>query len=259
MMDKKEIAKLIYQKLKKQENIYDIFSLLSKELAKEKTGKLELTRTSVLNSIGQELGKLLVGEIWEVERLKELWGLSYSKKQVLSQGLLAGREIRLIIIGALGVFSKKEYETTKNFIFGVLDTIQDWEACDQLALRVVVNLAIQNQREIFSILKKWIHSNNKWIRRLAIATIPPYIRARKDDAKICLEILKEVMQEKDNDVKKAIGWALREISKKDEKVIFYFLQKWTSTDDKNTRQIIKDGMKKLSEERQKKLKSLIGE
>ncbi len=257
MMDKKEIAKLIYKKLKGKEDISNVSSLLSKNLKDEKSDKLKLTKTPILNSIGYELGKLLAGETWELKRLKELWEISYSKKQDLSYRLLTGREIRLIVIGALGVFSKKEYEVTKNFIFEILDTIQDWEACDQLALRVVVNLAIQNQREVFSILKRWIHSDNKWIRRLAIATIPPYIRAKKEEAKTCLEILDEVMQERDKDVKKAIGWALREISKKDEQAVFDFLQKWASTYDKNTKQIVKDGMKKLSQERQEKLRSLI--
>jgi 3-methyladenine DNA glycosylase AlkD len=34
------------------------------------------------------------------------------------------------------------------------------------------------------------------------------------------------MKEEDKDVKKAIGWALREIIKKDPESVFKFLQKW---------------------------------
>jgi 3-methyladenine DNA glycosylase AlkD len=60
---------------------------------------------------------------------------------------------------------------------------------------------------------------------LAIATIPPYIRAKKTESKIYLELLKKVMREEDKDVKKAIGWALREITKKDPKSVFEFLGK----------------------------------
>ena len=44
--------------------------------------------------------------------------------------------------------------------------------------------------------------------------------------------------------------------KKDPKSIFEFLQKWTKVDDKNTKWIIKEGMKKLSEKKQEELKSL---
>jgi 3-methyladenine DNA glycosylase AlkD len=244
MKDKKEIAKLIYDELKKGD-IKSTTSLISKELEKEKTNKLQFTKTPLLNSIGQELGKLLFKEDWKFEKLMELWKSG-------------NRDERLIVISALGRLSKKDYNNSRQFVLKIIDDIQDWEICDQMALRVVVNLAIQNQREIFSLMEKWRQSRNKWLRRLAVATIPPYIRARKSESKICLEFLDELMKEEDKDVKKAIGWALREITKKDSKSVFEFLMKWTKMGDKNTKWIIKEGMKKLSEEEQKKVKSLIG-
>ncbi|MBC7091234.1 MAG: DNA alkylation repair protein [Nitrososphaeria archaeon] len=57
---------------------------------------------------------------------------------------------------------------------------------------------------------------------------------------------------------KAIGWALREVTKKDPDSVFEFLQKWSEVEDKNTKWIIKEGMKKLSDKKQEKLKTLIG-
>jgi hypothetical protein len=63
MKNKNELAKLIYLAL----------SLISKELEEEKTGKLQITKTPLLNSIGQELSKLLIKEEWRFERLMELW------------------------------------------------------------------------------------------------------------------------------------------------------------------------------------------
>lgn len=242
MNDKKKIAKLIYNELKNGD-IESTISLISKELEKEKTDKLQFTKTPLLNSIGQELGKLIIKENWKFEKLMELW----------KNGK---RDERLIVISALGKISKKDYENTKQFVLNILDDISDWEICDQLALRVIVNLAVQNQKEIFSMME-WIKFENKWVRRLAVATIPPYIRAKRTESKLCLEFLNNVMQEKDKDVKKAIGWALREITKKDEKAVFEFLKKWAEVDDKNTRWIIKEGMKKLPEKEQEKLKSLI--
>lgn len=244
MKDKRETAKLIYEKLGVG-NIKSTLSLISNELEKEKTDKLQITKTPLLNSIGQELGKLLVGENWKFERLMKLW----------KEG---ERDEKLIVISALERISKKDYENLKKFVLSVLDDISEWEICDQLALRVIVNLAVQNQKEIFSLMNEWIKSKNKWIRRLAVATIPPYIRARSKDSKICLEFLGKVMKEEDKDVKKAIGWALREVTKKDPKSVFEFLEKWSKVQDKNTKWIIREGMKKLSKEEQTKLKSLIG-
>jgi len=245
MKDKKEIAELICGELKKG-SISSTLSLIQKELEKEKTDQTKMTKTPLLNSIGQELGKLLIKENWKFERLLELWKCGR-------------RDERLIVISALGTISKGEHENSKQFVLEVLNDISDWEICDQLALRVVVNLAIQNQKEIFSLMGQWVKSENKWIRRLAIATIPPYIRARKSESKTCLEFLDKVMGEKDKDVKKAIGWALREVAKKDGKAVYEFLKKWAKEEDKNTRWIIREGMKKLTNEQQEKLKSLIME
>ncbi len=245
MIDKKKIAKLIYEELKKGD-IKSTISLISKELEKEKTNRLQFTKTPLLNSIGQELGKLIIKENWKFEKLMELW----------REGK---RDERLIVISALGRIGKKDYENTKKFILNILNDISDWEICDQLALKVVVNLAVQNQKETFSLMEQWIKSENKWIRRLAVATIPPYIRAEPENSKICLEFLDKVIQEEDKDVKKAIGWALREITKKDAEAVFEFLKKWTKIDNKNTRWIIKEGMKKLTEKKQEELKSLMND
>ncbi len=160
------------------------------------------------------------------------------------------------MISALGKISKKDYENTKWFVLNIINDISDWEICDQLALRVVVNLAVKNQKETFRLMRQWIKSENKWVRRLAVATVPPYIRAKNTESKICLEFLNETMSERDKDVKKAIGWALREITKKDEEAVFEFLKKRTKISDKNTRRIIREGMKKLPEKEKEKLKSL---
>jgi 3-methyladenine DNA glycosylase AlkD len=243
MKDKKELAKLIYKEMKKGD-IKLTLALISKELEKEKTDKLQFTRTPLLNSIGQELGKLLLEENWKFERLMELW----------KRGK---RDERLIVLSALGKMSERYYENVKQFVSEILKDISDWEICDQLALRVVANLAVQKQKEMFSLMNEWIKSENKWIRRLAAATIPPYIRIKKTESKICLELLNGAMTEEDKDVKKAIGWALREITKKDQESVFEFLKKWVRVEDKNTKWIIKDGMKKLSNEMREELKSLI--
>jgi 3-methyladenine DNA glycosylase AlkD len=186
----------------------------------------------------------LIKDDWKFERLMELW----------KNGK---RDERLIVISALGEISKKHHEDSRHFVLNILNDISDWEICDQLALRVVVNLVVQNPEGLFSIMNKWSKSENKWIRRLAVATIPPYIGARKTESKSCLEFLDGVMNEKGKDVKKAIGWALREVTKKDSKSVFDFLSKWSKVDDKNTKWIIKDGMKKLSKGQQEEILSIL--
>ncbi len=238
-----EVAKWLFGEIK-EGDVASAVSLLSRAVEGEKTGKLKFTRTPLLNSIGRELGKLLLREGWKFERLMQLW----------ERGK---RDERLIVIAALGEISRREPEKTKEFVQGILDDISDWETCDQLALRVVVNLAVHNRKETFSTMEKWVKSENKWLRRLAVATIPPYIRAKPGESRVCLEFLEKVMREEDRDVKKAVGWALREVSKKAPEEVLLFLKKWAEVEDKNTRWIIKEGMRKLPERARQELKGLI--
>jgi 3-methyladenine DNA glycosylase AlkD len=235
----------IYKGLEKGDTQH-VMSLINACLEKEKTDKLKLTPIPLLNSIGDELGKMLIGKEWSFDRLMDLW----------REGK---RDERLIVANALGRLSKVDYKNSKSFVLNILNDLSDWEICDQLALRVVVNLAVQNKNEVFSLMEEWIKSENKWIRRLAVATIPPYIRRERTESEICLQLLNKAMKEKDLDVKKAIGWALREITKKDPESVFEFLQKWAKVKDKNVRAIIKAGMKKLQKEKQEEIKSLLSE
>lgn len=231
---------------------------ITENLQNDKTGKFAITKTPVLFSLGKETGKLLVKEgVYPVETLEKWWMQSLASKQNLVLGLASGREIRLIIIGILHVFSKKQPSLTRSFIQKILNTIEDWETCDQLALRVIVNLALQNRDACFSSLRQWAKPDNKWIRRLAVATIPPYIRAKPEEAQFCLTFLEKFMEEKDRGVQKAIGWALREISKKNPSAVFEFLKKHATNANKDTARIIKEGMKKLPGEQQETLKDLL--
>lgn len=89
------------------------------------------------------------------------------------------RDEKLIVIFALMRISKKDYENSKSFVMNIIDGIPDWEICDQLAVRVVANLAVQNKDEMFSLMRAWIKSENKWIRRLAVE--PRCLYKKKED------------------------------------------------------------------------------
>ncbi|MDI6603464.1 MAG: DNA alkylation repair protein [Patescibacteria group bacterium] len=71
------------------------------------------------------------------------------------------------------------------------------------------------------------------------------MRAEKTESKISLELLDETMKEEDKDVKKSNWLGLREVTKKDLELVFEFLQKWAEVKDKNTKWIMKEGIKKL--------------
>jgi len=93
------------------------------------------------------------------------------------------------------------------------------------------------------------------VRRLAMATIPPLIRAKLETVEACLKLIERLMNEGDRDVRKAVAWALREISKKNPEAVYNFLQGYTGSNNVNTRWIIKEGSKKLPKEKRERLYS----
>ena len=123
-----------------------------KSLEGERTGKLNIVRTPILNSIGKELGKLIAKESWKFERLLKLWKLSFESAKRLEYGITSGREMKHVVINALGEISKRDYENSKRFVLNVLDDLGDWETVDTLALRVVVNLVLCGINHRFYIL-----------------------------------------------------------------------------------------------------------
>ena len=55
-----------------------------------------------------------------------------------------------------------------------------------------------------------------------MATIPPLIRAKLETVEACLKLIERLMNEGDRDVRKAVAWALREVSKKIQKLFITF-------------------------------------
>lgn len=65
------------------------------------------------------------------------------------------------------------------------------------------------------------------------------------------KILDIVMEDNEKDIKKAVSWILREITKKNPDEVAEFLTKWAKANpNKDTTWIIKDGMKKLTTTKQ---------
>ena len=74
VLDKKAVAKELYLLLL-EEGVSEGIHHLREKIAGEKTGKIGLTKTPVLNSIGDELGKLLQNKKEWFDILLEAWNL----------------------------------------------------------------------------------------------------------------------------------------------------------------------------------------
>ena len=134
-------------------------------------------------------------------------------------------EERLVALLILVEQYKKVDEANKNKIFDFYlkntKRINNWDLVDLSAPKIVGRHLLDKDR---SILYKFARSANLWERRIAILATFWFInKLQFSDA---LKIGEILIKDKDDLIHKAVGWMLREIGKRNQKVEEDFLKKF---------------------------------
>jgi len=165
-------------------------------------------------------------------------------------------EARQIAGKCLEKFGPKNPKICLDFVSSVLPDLDNWAVCDNLAMFGVEPIVYQNPESVLPLSEKWIKDKNKWIRRFGVVSLRGYKMVQTTDK--VFKILDTVMEDNDKDIKKAVSWILREITKKNPDDVAEFLTRWAkASPSKDAKWIIKDGMKKLSNNGQKKILELL--
>lgn len=209
------------------------------------TGKFYGVPKPALGVIASKIGKFIQREPTKAEGiLRVIWAEdSFEAKQIVGK--------------SLEKFGPKNPKICLDFVSSVLDGLDNWSVCDNLALFGVEPIVYLNPELVLPLSERWMKSNNKWIRRFGVVTLRGYKRVKTTDK--VFKILNTVIEDNEKDIKKAVSWVLREITKKNADKVAEFLIRWAKTNpNKDTRWIIKDGMKKLSNNEQEKILDLLG-
>jgi len=200
------------------------------------TGKFFGVPLPILRVIAAEIGKFIQKEPTEALSLLEtIW----------TEGSF---EARQIAGKCLEKFGPKNPEICLDFVSSVLPDLDNWSVCDNLAMFGVEPIVYSNPELVLPLSEKWIKSENKWIRRFGVVTLRGYKKVQTTNK--VFEILDLVMEDNEKDIKKTVSWILREITKKNLDEVAEFLARWAKANPgKDTRWIIKDGMKKLPKEK----------
>lgn len=122
---------------------------------------------------------------------------------------------------------KKADEKTKKEIFDFYlentKHINNWDLVDVTCPRIVGKYLLDKDR---SVLYKLARSKSLWERRISIISTFAFIDA--DDFKDTLKIAEILVHDKHDLIQKAVGWALREIGKRNLNTEEEFLQKYYS-------------------------------
>ncbi len=98
------------------------------------------------------------------------------------------------------------------------NNINNWDLVDTSASYILGQYLLDKKRDILYKLSK---SKSLWERRISI--IATYRFIKEGQFRDTLAISKNLLNDKEDLIHKAVGWMLREVGKKDEKILIKFL------------------------------------
>jgi 3-methyladenine DNA glycosylase AlkD len=127
----------------------------------------------------------------------------------------------LIMVQKYKKANKEEKKKIFNFYLKNSKNINNWDLVDLSAPRIVGEYLLDRDRKILYKLSK---SKNVWEKRIAV--LATFMFIKNNQFKDSLVISKMLLNDKHDLIHKAIGWMLREIGKKNQKVEEKFLMKY---------------------------------
>ena len=146
--------------------------------------------------------------------------ISYEEIQHFIQSEI--HEYRLFAVLILVKKYKKENKKVYDFYLKNIEYINNWDIIDITTPHIIGNYILKNknQRKKITNLSK---NKNLWKRRISILSTFPQIKQK--EFTMALNIIEELLKDKEDLIHKATGWALREIYKKDQKTCETFIKK----------------------------------
>jgi len=131
-------------------------------------------------------------------------------------------EIRLCaLIILVNKYKKENSDKIYQYYMDHLTAINNWDLVDSSAPYIVGDYLYKHP-EKSKILIDFSHSENLWVRRISIVSTFTFIK--NNEFNTTLEIAKLLLNDNHDLIHKALGWMLREIYKRDERIIKRFLR-----------------------------------
>ena len=141
------------------------------------------------------------------------------------------------------ITKKKLYDEQKkivDFYLSHLEYCNNWDLVDLVCYKILWNYLLDKNRKILYKL-----ANDKSIRKQRVAIVSTMIFVKKWEFDDTLKISEMLLNHEHDLIHKAVGWLLREVWKKDEKVLKNFLDKHAN---KMPRTMLRYAIEKLNKD-----------
>ena len=147
--------------------------------------------------------------------LSEIKKLLYSK--IHEERLCA----LLILVAKFAMANLAEKKEIFDFYIKHVRQVNNWDLVDLSAPRIVGGYLLDKPKNI---LYKFVRSKNLWEKRIAIVSTYTFIK--NGEYQDTLKIAEILMHDRHDLIHKAVGWMLREVGKKSNKILKAFLKKF---------------------------------
>jgi 3-methyladenine DNA glycosylase AlkD len=113
------------------------------------------------------------------------------------------------------------------WLIAIVRRSANWAHVDWLATKVLGRLVARDDR-LLKRLNKWARDPDVWVRRTALLVQHDALSSGSGDFDLFARIAVPMLPEREFWIRKAIGWILREVSKKRPRVVYEFIRKHRS-------------------------------
>jgi 3-methyladenine DNA glycosylase AlkD len=132
-------------------------------------------------------------------------------------------EVRSAGIALLSLYGKLLTERDLPWLLGFVRRSKTWAYVDWLAADVIGGV-VGESRSALDRLPAWARDDNFWVRRTALLAQLRQLSHQAGDFPLFARLAAPMLEEREFFIRKAIGWVLREVSKKRPDLTFAFLR-----------------------------------
>ena len=129
-----------------------------------------------------------------------------------------------------------------------------WALVDWICTKVAAPV-VQRSPAAAEVLERWSRDGDFWLRRAALLAQLPALRAGRGDFALFARFASRMVDDREFFIRKAIGWVLRDVSRKRPELAFAFLAEHI---DRVSGLTLREGSKYLPEAQRRQLKRLRG-
>jgi 3-methyladenine DNA glycosylase AlkD len=190
----------------------------------------------ILKSIGKEIGKQARKQVDDYIPLVQLLWDEY------------GREGRVVATIPMGAMEQTSPEKIVPLLREMCRTCLTWEDADRLAMDALEPIVRKKPEEWLGTPQSWLDDESKWVRRAGVIVIGRLPLKHPDYAAQCMGLIEHVLYDEEEDVKKAVSFAIRLVARGEIDPVHKFLAKNVPPENSSATWVLCDVIRSMSKD-----------